>query len=723
MTSFCAFQSSTLATQTSSNHMRGLNQVSRLGRTAVAGSATAPSFSDDVSVEDILSWTKQIKERFLTSVEKIEKNSNNDEATWDDTVGAFSLALGESAEASAIVTLPSMTHADASVRKASTQSKDELKLLFDEVFARPNLYQALCRASPPTSSSSSSSEDAYFDTLLKQQFRRNGSHLENESSRNLLLQKRQELEQICSKFTTSINEHSDDTLEFTEEELHGVDFSNFPIADDESNKRIITLKAPFIKPIMQFATNSQTRKRLSIAMAKKCQEDNTSHFLNALRLRQECADILGYPSHAHYMLQSKMASNPERAESFLLDLIDKIKPQCRKNIFILETLKQEAEETETNKDDSGSLQVWDTTYYQRVYKAKTLGVDEAKLKTYFPLKHVQHEILSMYEELLNLKFSKVEDAEVWHPDVECYSVSPAGTNDILGYFYFDIFPRKGKYSHQCVYPLRPSYHNQDSQQFVKPACVNIGNLNPMKDGEPSLLLFSEVVTFFHEFGHVMHCVLSQSKHSLQAWAWSAVPWPGGVEQDFLEVPSMMLENFVWQPDILRRLSHHIEDGSSLSEDDISALSKSRFMMEGYNRSRYLAMALYDLKVHSPTNKDGLYEYNGESYDAISLYHAMMTDISGISQIPESFPVASWFHPMMGYDAGYYSYIWSETYAADLFSEFEKLKGTSIIDPTLGKKYKECILKPCAMIDGNSMLRSFLGREPSNQAFLNRMMSS
>ncbi len=692
---------------------KGLHPMSRFGRrTAIAGSA-APSFSNDVSVEDIETWTKQIKDSFLTSVAKIEESSDG---TWDDTVGAFSLALGESAEASAMVTLPSMTHADASVRKASTQSKDELKLLFDEVFARPNLYHALCRTSP-------SSEDAYFDGLLKQQFRRNGSHLENDSSRKVLLQKRQELEKICSEFTTSINEHSDDTLEFTEEELHGVDFSNFPVANDDngSNKRIITLKAPFVKPIMQFATNSKTRQKVSIAMAKKCQEDNTSHFLNALRLRQECADILGYPSHAHYMLQSKMASNPERAESFLLDLIDKIKPQSRKNISILETLKQE----EGDNDGEG-LQVWDTSYYQRVYKAKTLGVDEAKLKTYFPLKHVQHQILSMYEELLNLKFNKLQDAEVWHPDVECYSVSPAGSDeesDILGYFYFDIFPRKGKYSHQCVYPLRPSYYHQDSKHIVKPACVNIGNLNPTKDGKPSLLLFSEVVTFFHEFGHVMHCVLSQSKHSLQAWAWSAVPWPGGVEQDFLEVPSMMLENFVWQPDILRRLSHHIEDGSSLSEEDITALSKSRFVMEGYNRSRYLAMALYDLKVHSPTNNDGLYEYNGESYDAISLYDAMMTDISGISQIPESFPVASWFHPMMGYDAGYYSYIWSETYAADLFGEFEKLQGTSIIDPSLGKKYKECILNPCAMIDGNSMLRSFLGREPSNQAFLNRMMSS
>jgi thimet oligopeptidase len=141
-------------------------------------------------------------------------------------------------------------------------------------------------------------------------------------------------------------------------------------------------------------------------------------------------------------------------------------------------------------------------------------------------------------------------------------------------------------------------------------------------------------------------------------------------------------------------------------------------MEGYTRSRYLAMAFYDLKVHSGP---GPYLYNGETYDAEKLYDVMMTDISGVPTIPGTFPVASWYHPMMGYDAGYYSYIWSETLAADLFSEFENSESTTVINSVLGAKYRETILSPCAMLDGSSMLRNFLGREASNEAFLKRVI--
>ena len=147
----------------------------------------------------------------------------------------------------------------------------------------------------------------------------------------------------------------------------------------------------------------------------------------------------------------------------------------------------------------------------------------------------------------------------------------------------------------------------------------------------------------------MHCCLTKSQHSLHSWTWSAAPWPGGVEQDFLEVPSMMLENFVWVPEILRRLSKNISDGSCLPESTIDALSKSRFLMTGYAKMKYLAMALYDLKVHGGP---GPYEFEGKEYDAVTLYNIMIEKYTGISPTSGSFAAASWFHLLMGYDAGY-----------------------------------------------------------------------
>ena len=696
--------------------------LQRGSSSAVTNSIGTPSFSGDITAKEITDLCHSLQSKFQQAIVAIEEESTTSTASWESTFQALSLALGETAEVSAVVTLPSMTHGNALARQASTNAKDSLKTMLDETFARPQLFQAL--KSLPVSKW----ENERLAFRMMANFQRNGCALLL-PQREELLQKRKWIEETCSAFITCINENKD-TLYFSDLELEGVtNLDQFPI-DGNTNKRSVVLKAPFTAPILQFAKNPSTRKAAAVAVAQKCQSENTDRFLNTLQKRHEAAVLLGYESHAHYMLETKMAKSPERAQEFLLDLLEKLQEQRNKDLQILLKLKCNDKDYIYGGDDKTTLQPWDVNYYIQKYKA-TLGVDEAELQNYFPLDHVQNEILAIYEELLNLKFVQVQDAEIWHPDVECYAVLPAkedtntnnkNNNAPLGYFYFDIYPRPGKYSHQCVYPLRPSYTLRNGER-VPPVCVNIGNLSRGSSSgstKPSMLRFREVETFFHEFGHVMHCVLAQSSDSLQAWAWSAVPWPGGVEQDFLEVPSMMLENFVWQPETLKRLSKHGKNGTPLPDSMIEALCKSRSAMEGYSRCRYLAMALYDLKVHS--SGPGPYEYKGNSYnDAIDLYNVMIKDIAGVPTIPGTFPVASWFHLMMGYDAGYYSYIWSEAFAADLFSEFEKRQGKTVIDPILGRKYRDTILSPCAMLDGDTMLQNFLGRPASNQAFLTRIL--
>lgn len=179
---------------------------------------------------------------------------------------------------------------------------------------------------------------------------------------------------------------------------------------------------------------------------------------------------------------------------------------------------------------------------------------------------------------------------------------------------------------------------------------------------------------------------------------------------------MMLENFVWQPEVLQRLSKHYETGDSLPPVDINALSASRGALEGYARSRFISMALFDLSVHGGP---GPYEFEGKQYDAIDFYNVITESLSKVPSIKGAFPAASWYHPMMGYAAGYYGYLWSEAFAADLFSEFEAKK-PNVCDPTLGRKYRETILSPCATVDGDSMLQNFLGRDASLDPFLKRM---
>lgn len=551
----------------------------------------------------------------------------------DDPFAAFSIALGDASAESARVTLPSMVHADADVRAESNRMKDELANMFSAAFTNCDLLHVL--SDNKLDGVIKSEEDMKFteDIMFILQTRNGGST--TEVQRADLQKKRKHIEELCTAFCSSINENSEYLL-FSDDELRGIDdFNMFPLHDD---KRMVLLKAPSTLPVLKFAKNADTRKKVLEALSRKCQEGNTPRFEAVLKLRQEAANLIGYPTHAAFQLAPKMMSDVERAIKFLHECLEAYKPKLDEEIKLLTDLKNEID------PHGGELHVWDMAFYTREYKSRFAGIDEAALRQYFPLEHVKTTILTIYEELLELKFAREEHVDVWHDNVECYSVSDALTGDLFGHFYLDLFPRVGKYSHQCVYPLSPSYMKADGTKIL-PACVNLGNLTPPRPGAPSLLLFREVETFFHEFGHVMHCVLTNSKHSLHAWAWSAVPWPGGVEQDFLEVPSMMLENFVWQPEILKKLSSNINDGSSLPDAKIKALNESRGLMTGYTKTKYLAMALYDLQVHSAAS--GPYILDGEVHDGASLFNAMMKKYTGIGQIQGSFPGASWLHLMQG----------------------------------------------------------------------------
>ena len=261
----------------------------------------------------------------------------------------------------------------------------------------------------------------------------------------------------------------------------------FPVED---GKRRVSLKAPSTLPVLKFAKNAETRKRVLEALSKKCQEENTSRFEQVLKHRHEAAKLVGYSNHAAYALAPKMLSDLKSANEFLEECLEAYRPKLEEELKLLTDLKWEM------APQDGELQAWDMTYYIREYKSRFVGIDEAALRQYFPLNHVKTTILCIYEELLGLRFAPEKDVAVWHEDVECYSVCDASTGKVQGYFYLDIYPRQGKYSHQCVYPLSPSYEKKDGGR-VLPACVNIGNLTAPRPGSPSLLLLREVETFFH----------------------------------------------------------------------------------------------------------------------------------------------------------------------------------------------------------------------------------
>ena len=338
-----------------------------------------------------------------------------------------------------------------------------------------------------------------------------------------------------------------------------------------------------------------------------------------------------------------------------------------------------------------------------------------------------------------------------------------------------------------VVPIVPSV--VFNGEVVPPTCAILGNMTKPSATRPSLLRFPEVHTFFHEFGHVMHAVLSKTKYTRFSWTWPMMPWPGGVEQDFLEVPSMFLEKLVYRRDVVEKLSAHYETGAVLDAATIAKLNKAQYFQAGLQWSRFIAMAMFDIEVHSKAppyscgGKDGL--------TLEELWATLMTTLGHRDEVPGTFMPASWYHLVIGYDAGYYGYVqpcapacqrskpvhvvswrcgvaalhrgstwgrgwragrrgaaqhatpwlrrqssfapcaacacacsmacshqtrylYSEAFAHCILDEFSK-PGADM--SSLGRRYRDCILEPCASIDGFDMLRNFLGREPDVQSFL------
>lgn len=319
---------------------------------------------------------------------------------------------------------------------------------------------------------------------------------------------------------------------------------------------------------------------------------------------------------------------------------------------------------------------------------------------YFPLEVVLEGMLAIYQELLGLRFEKVEGAEVWQEDVQMFAVFDVDSGDKIGWFYLDMHPREGKYGHAACFGLQPGCRLLDgTRQLPIAACVC--NFTKPLPSKPSLLLHEEVTTFFHEFGHVMHQICTEAETARFAGT--------SVERDFVEAPSQMLENWTWEVEGLDRMSGHYQDkAKKLPAELREPLVASRMANTGILEKRQLVLGTFDQRIHSrppPTDT------------AAVLAETTKEIWTGIEMTPGTNMAASFGHIAGGYDAQYYGYMWSEVFSADMFeTRFKKAPG-GIFDPATGRDYRRCILAPGGSRDAADMLRDFLGRDPTPDAFL------
>ncbi|HKT61416.1 MAG TPA: M3 family metallopeptidase [Gemmatimonadales bacterium] len=438
-------------------------------------------------------------------------------------------------------------------------------------------------------------------------------------------------------------------------------------------------------PFMQSVSDRAARRRFYIAYNRRAGEANAARLDSALAVRDTLARLLGFPNWGAYQVSTRMAKTPDRVFALLSSLKTPLRRKALTEVAALRPLAR--------KDGlTGQLEMWDYYYYQERLRKSRYALSEDEVKQYFPVDFVLPAVMSLYGDLLGLRFMPVTPANGWAPDMSRYTVVDSATDAPLGRLYFDLYPRPYKYGHFADFTVVPTFQRPDgSRQLAWTAIV--GNWSLPVPGRPSLLTHDEVVTLFHEFGHAMAAVLDRSPY----------PTTSNDRLDFVEAPSQMLENWMWQPAILRRISHHAATGQPLPDSLIQRIVDLKHLNDGVYWGRQVFFAAYDMTLHTSPRR----------VNPTTTYLQMLPQFVPFRIPTGTVPESGFSHIMGGYEAGVYSYLWAKVYAQDMFSRFQR---EGILNPQTGRAYRDVILAPSGTEEPDSLVQRFLGRPVNNAAF-------
>lgn len=608
------------------------------------------------------------------------RNYDNTVLAYDQVVDGLNTVYGT-------FLLMANSHPDDATRNAA----DDAKVIFDKYINELDLNEDLYRSFKEYSKTDEAKLlMGYKEKFLREtirDFERNGFALSKEE-RDELKEIQDRLATISNEFSKNISEYKD-FLIVTEEEIKGLDdnYKNARREDDGTYK--IDLSYPSYRPFMKLSESEGARKRLQQKYLNRATVKNLTVLEKLILNRKQLAEHLKYNSYAEYIQETRMARNPETVWEFENNMINKVREKGKLDNDEVLAIKR----SHTGDDSAKVVYNWEYSYYNNILKKEKYQVDGQEVKKYFELGNVLDGMFKITQTLFGVKYQKVENASIWQEDVTMYEVLDNGK--IIGRFYLDLYPRDNKFGHAAMFPIQNGMNSDNGYQI--PTVALECNFPQPTDDVPSLMSHQQVQTFFHEFGHVLHNMLTQT--NLSSFSGTSV------SMDFVEAPSQIFENWTWDYESLKMFAKHYETGEVLPEKLFNKMVAAKNVGSGVATLQQIFYGLIDMTLHDKYNPN-------EVRTTTDIVRELQNSITFIPYTEGTHMQAAFGH-LEGYAASYYGYLWSEVYAQDMFSVFEK---EGILSPEVGKRYREFILAKGANEEPMELVKKFLGREPNAEAF-------
>ena len=650
---------------------------------------------DRIASEDYLPAFRASMEMHDAEIDAII--TNTEAPTFENTIEALELSGSELGRVARVFFAVDGANSDDVTKETRKLIAPELSAHNDNIVLNKDLFERVLAVYEQHENLDLSPEQLHLLNETHKQFVRSGASLED-AAQERLREINAELAELATQFSENL---LNDTNEFELLVTDRADFGDLPeslvaLAAEEAQRRghdcdecwVFTLQRPSINPFLQYSPNRELRKQIFDGYAMRGDNDNDNDnkaiISRMASLRAESAALMGYDSHAAFILSDNMAENPDN----VYGLLDQVWTPA------LARSKEERADMQAMMKADGiddRLRGWDWRYYtEKVRKAK-FDLDDDALRPYFEVNAVRDGVFSLATALWGLQFEELPDVPRWHPDQQVFEVKEADGSH-LAILYLDYFARESKRGGAWMNALRAQ---SNVGEFVTPIVTNNFNFPAPTEGSPSLLSLTNAETFFHEFGHALHGMFSNVRY--ESLSGTSTP------RDFVEFPSQVMENWMREPEVLRMFANHYETGEPIPQEVIDKINASATFNQGFTTVEYMAAAYLDMAYHVLDTTEEV-EPRGFEDNA-------MADIGLIEEIIPRYRSGYFAHIFsnpVGYSSGYYSYIWSEILDADAFMAFQE---TDVLDQETAARYREEILSRGGTRPGMELYRNFRGRDP------------